>query len=333
MTPRGPIYRGRSGGRARARAGAVHVGRRAALDRRAARARARVAATTAAEPGPRASSRGSCPAAARRSRRSRSSCPRSRRPIRSRFDAQPDAVLARARRLIPRLAGRLRARARPAPARAARSRRGDPARALASPSARPGPSARSRSSNLALVLLRRSRAERLDVRGARGCVDRRRPVRVSRRRGRGALAARCTAARASRSRCSRARPATPAGASSAVHDRMRRGERIPGFGHVLYPDGDPRAAPLLEAASALAPRAPRVRTIAAHRRRDGRGRARQAQRRRGARRGLRRARPAARAMGPAIFAIGRSAGWVAHILEQYEAGFVLRPRARFIGGL
>jgi citrate synthase len=35
--------------------------------------------------------------------------------------------------------------------------------------------------------------------------------------------------------------------------------------------------------------------------------------------------------GPAIFAIGRCAGWVAHILEQYEAGFVLRPRARWVG--
>jgi citrate synthase len=36
-------------------------------------------------------------------------------------------------------------------------------------------------------------------------------------------------------------------------------------------------------------------------------------------------------MGPAIFAIGRSAGWVAHVLEQYEAKFILRPRARFVG--
>jgi citrate synthase len=36
-------------------------------------------------------------------------------------------------------------------------------------------------------------------------------------------------------------------------------------------------------------------------------------------------------MGPAIFAIGRTAGWVAHVLEQYDAGFVLRPRARFVG--
>ena len=30
-----------------------------------------------------------------------------------------------------------------------------------------------------------------------------------------------------------------------------------------------------------------------------------------------------------IFAVGRCAGWVAHVLEHYEAGYVLRPRARY----
>jgi citrate synthase len=32
----------------------------------------------------------------------------------------------------------------------------------------------------------------------------------------------------------------------------------------------------------------------------------------------------------ALFALGRSAGWVAHALEQRESGILLRPRARFI---
>ncbi|HEY0466929.1 MAG TPA: citrate/2-methylcitrate synthase, partial [Polyangiaceae bacterium] len=32
-----------------------------------------------------------------------------------------------------------------------------------------------------------------------------------------------------------------------------------------------------------------------------------------------------------IFAIGRSAGWVAHALEQRAAGYLLRPRARYVG--
>jgi citrate synthase len=39
--------------------------------------------------------------------------------------------------------------------------------------------------------------------------------------------------------------------------------------------------------------------------------------------------PTGSALG--MFAIGRSAGWVAHILEQYEAGYLLRPRARYLG--
>jgi citrate synthase len=36
-------------------------------------------------------------------------------------------------------------------------------------------------------------------------------------------------------------------------------------------------------------------------------------------------------MGPAIFAIGRSAGWIAHVIEQQSTGMLLRPRARFVG--
>ena len=38
-------------------------------------------------------------------------------------------------------------------------------------------------------------------------------------------------------------------------------------------------------------------------------------------------------MGPAIFAIGRSAGWVANMLEQQQTPLVLRPRARFVGAV
>jgi citrate synthase len=33
-----------------------------------------------------------------------------------------------------------------------------------------------------------------------------------------------------------------------------------------------------------------------------------------------------------IFALGRTAGWVAHALEQRAAGYLLRPRARYVGG-
>ena len=33
----------------------------------------------------------------------------------------------------------------------------------------------------------------------------------------------------------------------------------------------------------------------------------------------------------AVFALGRSVGWIAHALEQLETGELIRPRARYIG--
>jgi len=32
-----------------------------------------------------------------------------------------------------------------------------------------------------------------------------------------------------------------------------------------------------------------------------------------------------------IFALGRSAGWIAHAAEQIEYGHLIRPRARYVG--
>jgi citrate synthase len=34
-----------------------------------------------------------------------------------------------------------------------------------------------------------------------------------------------------------------------------------------------------------------------------------------------------------LFAVGRTAGWVAHALEQVATGHLLRPRARYSGPL
>jgi citrate synthase len=39
--------------------------------------------------------------------------------------------------------------------------------------------------------------------------------------------------------------------------------------------------------------------------------------------------PAGAASG--VFAVGRSAGWTAHVLEQYASEQILRPRARYLG--
>jgi citrate synthase len=46
---------------------------------------------------------------------------------------------------------------------------------------------------------------------------------------------------------------TPEKAAEVVAARAARGETIPGFHHVLYPDGDPRATPLLVARARCAP--------------------------------------------------------------------------------
>jgi citrate synthase len=118
----------------------------------------------------------------------------------------------------------------------------------------------------------------------------------------------------------------PERAQSVLEARTRRGEIIPGFGHPIYREGDPRTAPLLEIAQSIAPRARDLRTLIA---------LVDAMRDMG--------RPAANpdvgivalcyalglpaGSGAALFAVGRTAGWIAHVLEQYEAGFLLRPRA------
>jgi len=118
-----------------------------------------------------------------------------------------------------------------------------------------------------------------------------------------------------------------------VDKRARRGDPLPGFGHPLYPTGDPRAVLLLDQARTLVARSKglqkRVEPLLAL--------AKSLQRQ-----GL----PAtvdfglvaltrALEMPPGtaalLFALGRSAGWVAHVLEQRTSEAVLRPRARYLG--
>ena len=120
---------------------------------------------------------------------------------------------------------------------------------------------------------------------------------------------------------------SPGRGREVVLARSRRGDPIPGFGHPLYPEGDPRATPLLELAQALAPDLPAVRIcqeLVEVVREVGLGYPNLDL-------GLM-ALAAALGLPPAatgtIFAVSRTAGWVAHALEQYEAGVIIRPRAR-----
>ena len=110
--------------------------------------------------------------------------------------------------------------------------------------------------------------------------------------------------------------------------RLARGERLPGFGQPLYPEGDPRAIAIL---AALAQAAPEAHALAEE----------------AAETGLRLIgrRPnvdfalAATAIGLGLprdaalglFVIGRTVGWIAHAIEQYESGVLISPRARYLG--
>ena len=121
----------------------------------------------------------------------------------------------------------------------------------------------------------------------------------------------------------------PERAARVVYERTRRGDGVPGFFHPLYPDGDPRARPLLDAARRLGARSPRVQALLAlvdAMREAGLGAPTidVGLAALGAALGL----PPGSAVG--IFAVGRSAGWIAHVIEQYEARFLIRPRARYV---
>jgi citrate synthase len=117
-------------------------------------------------------------------------------------------------------------------------------------------------------------------------------------------------------------------ARSVIHARLRSGEEIPGFGHQLYPGGDPRARLILQLLKEKFPTefskiegkiehsehvlgksvnldtalavVGRVLGLPAH-------------------------------AGFYLFALGRTAGWIAHAIEQRKSGALIRPRARYVG--
>jgi citrate synthase len=120
----------------------------------------------------------------------------------------------------------------------------------------------------------------------------------------------------------------PARMAARMAARLSRGETLPGLGQPLYPEGDPRAAAILAAAQRALPQKAewieRV-THAATRLTGeqpnvdfGLGVAAAAL-------GL----PQGSALG--IFLVARSVGWIAHAIEQYDSGVLIRPRARYTG--
>jgi citrate synthase len=122
----------------------------------------------------------------------------------------------------------------------------------------------------------------------------------------------------------------PGRVHTVIANRLRSGERIPGFGHKLYPDGDPRAkcllgllvqhypaSPAVVLANAIIAKvaevidyAPNIDFASVTMTRvlnlpDG--------------------------TALALFALGRTVGWVGHAIEQYEQAELIRPRATYVG--
>lgn len=122
----------------------------------------------------------------------------------------------------------------------------------------------------------------------------------------------------------------PERAAAAVGERLARGDSVPGFGHRLYPNGDPRGARLLELAQRVGGKARGVRIlvsvvdamdlVARERPTLDVGLV-----------ALAAALNLPRGAPLAVFACGRVAGWIAHALEQRGADYVLRPRAAYVG--
>ncbi|HEY2048202.1 MAG TPA: citrate synthase [Caulobacteraceae bacterium] len=113
------------------------------------------------------------------------------------------------------------------------------------------------------------------------------------------------------------------GAREAVAARLAFWTSTPGFGHPLYPEGDPRARALMKA---FAPPEPYGDLgIAMH---DAAGASGNVD-------------FAISAMAKSLalpadapfilFAVSRMAGWLAHAMEQTATGALIRPRARYVG--
>ena len=124
--------------------------------------------------------------------------------------------------------------------------------------------------------------------------------------------------------------AGPADAPRVIGELLRRGERIPGFGHFVYTGGDPRAMALLAAVRRLAPGSPKVAVA---------GEIISEAHRRGlpqpnidfALAALATAAGLIRGAGEAIFAVARTAGWLAHGIEEYQRATPIRPRGIYTG--
>jgi citrate synthase len=125
----------------------------------------------------------------------------------------------------------------------------------------------------------------------------------------------------------------PAGVESWLQDARARRIRVPGFGHRVYRDGDPRARVLKLLAAELARSRDETRWYDMS---------------------VRLEEEVSHSLGllpnvdfysasvytylgippelfTPMFALSRAAGWIAHIMEQYADNRLIRPRAEYVG--
>jgi citrate synthase len=115
-----------------------------------------------------------------------------------------------------------------------------------------------------------------------------------------------------------------------VGELLRRGEKVPGFGHFVYRHGDPRATVLLGLVRRAAPKSAAL-AVAEAVLAEVRTKALPAPNVDFALATLARVAGMVTGAGEAIFAIARTAGWIAHALEAYDGDGPLRPRAVYTG--
>jgi citrate synthase len=124
--------------------------------------------------------------------------------------------------------------------------------------------------------------------------------------------------------------ADPADAPRVVGELLRRGERLPGFGHFVYKDGDPRAVLLLSMIRKHAPGSPRL-AVAQAITAEARRRALPEPNIDFALAALTSVAGMIQGAGEAIFAIARTVGWLAHAMEEYQRNIPIRPRGVYTG--
>jgi citrate synthase len=115
-----------------------------------------------------------------------------------------------------------------------------------------------------------------------------------------------------------------------VGELLRRGEKVPGFGHLVYRAGDPRATLLLDLVRRAAPKSAQL-AVAEAVLAEVRRKSLPEPNMDFAIATMARVAGMIRGSGEAVFAVARTAGWIAHALEAYAGPGPLRLRAVYTG--